>query len=116
MLVHQHKIKLANFRSGETSNIIRGVIPYIDPKGLVKQQPYSLNKKSDVYSIGVLLWEISSGIPPFYEVDYDFSLMYKISQGRREAVIPDTPKDYAKLYTGNYDSIYCLFYLLSLFN
>ena len=29
-------------------------------------QLYRLNEKSDVYSVGILLWEISSGRPPFY--------------------------------------------------
>jgi serine/threonine protein kinase len=38
---------------------------------------YSLNKKSDVYSVGVLLWEISSGHPPFEGESYDISLVCK---------------------------------------
>ncbi|GBC22198.2 kinase-like domain-containing protein [Rhizophagus irregularis DAOM 181602=DAOM 197198] len=31
--------------------------------------------------------------------EYDFSLMYKISQGRREITVPNTPNDYSNLYT-----------------
>ncbi|RIA86886.1 kinase-like domain-containing protein, partial [Glomus cerebriforme] len=34
---------------------------------------------------------------------YDFSLMYKITQGRREEIVPDTPNDYANLYIGKYN-------------
>jgi hypothetical protein len=48
------------------------MIPYIDPKSFIRQRSkdnrigmYSLNEKSDVYSVGVLLWEISSGNLPF---------------------------------------------------
>ena len=44
-----------------------GIIPYVDPKSIDRQrsnnnqvQLFSLNEKSDVYSIGILLWEISS--------------------------------------------------------
>src|SRR5438045_3487558 len=81
------------------------MIPYIDPKILTDNNGLKFNEKSDVYSIVVLLWEISSGIPPFYEEKHDLSLMYKISQGRRETTIPDTPNDYANLYTGKYDII-----------
>jgi len=59
---------------------------------------YSLNEKSDVYSVGVLLWEISSGQPPFGE-QYDVGLVYDISQGLRETVVPDTPENYVNIYT-----------------
>ena len=62
-----------------------GVVPYIDPKSFSQQQnnnnKYSLNEKSDVYSVGVLLWEISSGRPPFYSEgeSYDFDLILEIN-------------------------------------
>ncbi|POG66388.1 kinase-like domain-containing protein [Rhizophagus irregularis DAOM 181602=DAOM 197198] len=104
VLVHQNSIKLADFglskRIDEASNSqsrVLGKVPYIDPKAITDN--LKLNEKSDVYSIGVLLWEISSGKPPFHEENYDLSLMYKISQGRREEIISDTPNDYSNLYT-----------------
>ncbi|CAI2195649.1 13916_t:CDS:2, partial [Funneliformis geosporum] len=79
VLIHQKKIKLADFGlskkidevSSSTSRIF-GVIPYTDPKAFNHQHTinnprknYKLNKKSDVYSIGVLMWQISSGCQPF---------------------------------------------------
>jgi serine/threonine protein kinase len=88
-----------------------GMIPYIDPKRFNSTQPYSLNEKSDVYSVGVLLWEISSGVPPFHEGDNDMGLIYRISQDRRETTVPDTPVDYVNLYTGKY-SVYKYLYSL----
>ena len=75
-------------------------MPYIDPKGL-NNQKYKLNKKSDVYSIGVLLWRISSGCEPFKDFDYDLSLMLFILNGKREEMIDGTHVEYYKLYTGN---------------
>jgi len=58
-----------------------------------------------VYSVGVLLWEISSGKPPFYAVCEVSCLAMNISQGLRETPIqdPNIPPDYVKLYTGKYN-------------
>ncbi|CAB5364489.1 unnamed protein product [Rhizophagus irregularis] len=58
-----------------------------------------------IFYIGVLLWEISSGQPPFYVEDeeYDVGLAVEISQGLRETVVPDTPEEYVKIYTKCWD-------------
>ena len=87
--------------SSEPQSKLHGIIPYIDPKKFheTNSQLYSLNEKSDVYSVGVLLWEISSGQQPLKDVPY-FRLIVQIPQGLRETPIPNTPEDYVKLYTG----------------
>ncbi|RGB33722.1 kinase-like domain-containing protein, partial [Rhizophagus diaphanus] len=117
VLVHQKTIKLADFglskRIEENSNSqskIFGLIPYIDPKIFSRKvnsknqiEVYSLNKKSDVYSIGILLWEISSGQPPFSDELNDIELAMEIFQGLREKPIHDTPKEYIKIYTDCWD-------------
>ena len=61
---------------------------------------YSLNKKSDIYSVGVLLWEISSGQPPFCNDPYDIGLATEILHGLRETPLPNTPNNYRRIYTG----------------
>ena len=93
-------------RIEDTSNSqlrLFGIIPYVDPKSF-SDNKYSLNEKSDIYSVGVLLWEISSGQPPFHNEGepYDIGLVFDISKGLRETPIPNTPEDYVKLYTGKY--------------
>ncbi|RIA84600.1 kinase-like domain-containing protein [Glomus cerebriforme] len=89
VLVHQDLIiKLADFglskrieAASKSKSKLLGMIPYIDPKSVMDDNnSIKLKEKFNVYSVGVLLWEISSGIPPFYEETYDLSLMFKISQ------------------------------------
>jgi len=96
----------------ESKNVSKlyGVMPYLDPKGLNEQsQNYKLNKKSDVYSIGVLMWQISSGKQPFQGIKYDIDLALDIIKGKREGIIDETPTEYSNLYQGN--SNYLLLFL-----
>ncbi|RGB36605.1 kinase-like domain-containing protein [Rhizophagus diaphanus] len=114
ILVNKNTIKLADFglseRIEELSNaqskLLFGMVTYIDPQIFNRRrdsnnqlQIYTLSKKSDIYSIGILLWEISSGRPPFSNEPYDVGLVMEILQGLREKPILNTPKDYIKIYT-----------------
>src|SRR5215470_15585845 len=94
--------------SNTQKNII-GMVPYIDPqhfKGQVnsngKSCSYKANKISDVYSVGVLLWEISSGRKPFESYSDDFqrlALIPEVLNGKREIPVSNTPLDYIDIYT-----------------
>ena len=117
VLVHKKSIKLADFglskkiSEASSNTTIFGVIPYVDPKSFNNRsdinndnqnEKYKLNKKSDVYSIGVLIWQISSGRRPFYAegVNYDIALVLDILEGKRDTFIEGTPDKYSTLCKG----------------
>ena len=100
-----------------------GVIPYVDPKSFNNQynindqsQRYKLSKKSDIYSIGVIMWQISSGRQPFYaeSIKYDISLALAIQGGEREKIIDGTPIEFSDMYTSKlFNRILKFFFLVN---
>lgn len=106
MIIHTIKIadlglskQLAEMSHG--INEIKGV-PYIDPQAF-KNNEYKLDKKSDVYSVGVLLWEISSERPPFEKSTNKVFTMLSIVTGNREQPVTNTPLEYQSLYIKCWD-------------
>ncbi|CAG8627841.1 22766_t:CDS:2 [Cetraspora pellucida] len=70
---------------------------YSDPQIFIKAQ-FIPSTKSDIYSLGVILWELTSGFRPFSKVSNKLALAHLISNGKRETTVPGTPSSYAKLY------------------
>ncbi|CAG8549018.1 kinase-like domain-containing protein [Gigaspora rosea] len=70
---------------------------YFDPQIFI-QSRFIPNIKSDIYSLGVILWQLTSGIRPFSKVPNRHSLAVDILNGKREKTVPGTPSGYAKLY------------------
>ncbi|KAF0562321.1 kinase-like protein [Gigaspora margarita] len=75
--------------------------PFTDPQCLMGLKN-KLTKKSDIYSLGVIFWEISSGKVPF-ENKTIHEIIPLICQGKREAPIENTPIDYIELYERCWD-------------
>ncbi|PKY47153.1 kinase-like protein, partial [Rhizophagus irregularis] len=93
--------KLKDITTGSMGNKC-GMLEYIEPQCL-KNVKYKKDKKSDIYSLGVLLWNISSGRHPFYGIE-QILLSDHIRNGNREEPIKDTPPKYQKLYQGCWDN------------
>jgi serine/threonine protein kinase len=59
---------------------IFGVMPYVAPE-VLRSRPYT--QASDIYSFGVIAYELLSGLPPYYDRAHDEFLAIKICQGLR---------------------------------
>lgn len=101
ILIQQNSIRLADSGlSRRIKDVSRtflnsfDTIPYIDPRCINIKE-----KKSDIYSLGVIFWELSSGKKPFADNEYDSPLAMKIEKGLREGIIERTPEKYSNLYT-----------------
>ena len=90
---------LINQTSG---SVIREIHGYIEPQ-CYKNPGYKRNKKSDIYSLGVLFWEISSGRIPFLNNE-PHNIWFKICNGLRETPADDTPSKYQQLYQKCWDT------------
>ncbi|PKC11059.1 kinase-like protein [Rhizophagus irregularis] len=95
---------LSKHLTGEiTSNSIAwGMLEYIEPQCYVVDN-YVRDKRSDIYSLGILLWEITSGYPPFPSISRA-TLCYRIANGYRESPMNDTPLEYVELYQKCWDN------------
>jgi len=80
---------------------IYGNLPYIAPE-VISGKEYTF--KSDIYSIGILMWEISSGQPPFINVKHDYDLAMNIVNGMRPKIVPRTPSKYKSLMEQCWDA------------
>ncbi|RHZ65920.1 hypothetical protein Glove_310g13 [Diversispora epigaea] len=71
-----------------------GILPYIAPEVLNK---YQYTQASDIYSVGIIMWIISTGKIPFAIRAYDSELAVDIFNGLRPKINRDTPQCYVEL-------------------
>ncbi|KAF0488000.1 kinase-like protein [Gigaspora margarita] len=109
ILVYNKQIKIIDFGMSKQINEIstplcseiKGMPAYMDPL-CFKDLKY--DKKSDIFSLGVILWEISSGQPPFKlltspEIFWNMQVLNEF----RETPAENTPLQYIKLYKKCWD-------------
>jgi len=87
--------------ANKSSKCIYGNLPYIAPE-VIAGKGYTF--ASDIYSIGILMWEISSCQPPFIEYEHNFDLVMNIINGMRPKIIPGTPLEYENLMKQCWDA------------
>ncbi|KAF0460732.1 kinase-like protein [Gigaspora margarita] len=83
-----------------TSSECFGIVAFTDPQCFTSHKS---SKKSDIYSLGVVLWEVSSGEIPFSNMEH-YYIVNQTYLGFREKPVKGTPEKYIHLYEKCWDS------------
>ncbi|CAI2192058.1 19245_t:CDS:2, partial [Funneliformis geosporum] len=78
----------------KSDNKIFGVLPYIAPE-VLNEELYTF--ASNIYSFGVIIAEMSSRNPPFFDRKHDLTLALDVCNGLRSEFGEGTPEFYKKL-------------------
>src|SRR3954470_6399252 len=87
--------------ANKLSKSVYGNLSYIAPE-VIAGKEYTF--ASDIYSIAILMWEISSGQPPFINYDHDYDLAMNIINGIRPKIVSGTPLKYKSLMEQCWDA------------
>ncbi|RHZ75579.1 hypothetical protein Glove_212g144 [Diversispora epigaea] len=82
------KLIATNPNNPEKKNIF-GVLPYIAPEVLSGEE---YTKAADVYSFGIIAYEMVTGFPPYPDIPHDKDLAMKICNGSRPKIPFHIPK------------------------
>ncbi|RGB42699.1 kinase-like domain-containing protein, partial [Rhizophagus diaphanus] len=73
---------------------VYGIIPYVAPE-VFQGQKYT--KASDIYSYGMIMWELMTGRRPFWDKSHDTDLIIEICDGLRPPIVTNAPEGYIEL-------------------
>ncbi|RHZ82881.1 hypothetical protein Glove_103g146 [Diversispora epigaea] len=85
----------------EQLNSICGNLPYVAPEVYCGQ---IYTAKSDIYSIGILMWEVITGKTPYGDHEHDTDLAFAIAKGYRPMIYENIPLEYATLMKQCWDA------------
>src|SRR6266536_2038433 len=80
--------------SADDNNEKYGIIPYMAPE-IFQGQKYT--KASDIYSFGMIMWELMTARRPFWDRDHDTDLIIEICDGLRPPIVTNAPEGYIEL-------------------
>ncbi|CAJ0639438.1 8839_t:CDS:2, partial [Entrophospora sp. SA101] len=101
VLIVNDNIKISDFGLSKSREQVYGNMRYTD----LRRIRYPKNEKSDIFSLGVLLWQISSCRPPYESIkNYEHLYPYNIREILILSLTIRTPEEYFDLYTRCWDA------------
>ncbi|KAF0434879.1 chitin synthase regulatory factor chr2 [Gigaspora margarita] len=88
-------------RNSKSNQQRAGYVAFIGPEILNSDAIH--NYKSDIYSLGIVLWEITSNGRPPFSGKSEIHIIFEIIKGVREHPIEGSTISYVKLYTDCWD-------------
>src|SRR5688572_14069079 len=76
------------------NNEVYGIVSYMDPE-ILRGNKYTT--ASDIYSFGMIMWELMTGRVPFWDQDDDMKLSIEICNGLRPPIVTNAPDGYIGL-------------------
>jgi serine/threonine protein kinase len=86
--------KSATESTDDGNNENYGIIPYMAPE-IFQGQKYT--KESDIYSFGMIMWELMTGRRPFWNRAHNTGLIIEIWDGLRPPIVTNAPEGYIEL-------------------
>ena len=80
--------------STDDNNENYGIIPYMAPEIF---HGYNNTAASDIYSFGMIMWELMTGRRPFWDQNHDTELIIEICDGLRPPIVTNAPEGYIEL-------------------
>src|SRR3989442_15992990 len=80
--------------SKDDDNKYYGIISYMAPE-ILRGKKYTTS--SDIYSFGMIMWELMTGRRPFWDETHDIDLIIEICDGLRPPIVTTAPDGYIEL-------------------
>jgi len=78
------------------TDIVYGILPYVAPE-LISEKWKRYSKAADIYSLGMLMWEIFAEYPPFNNRPHNGDLAIEIVGGERPPMLSEIPDTFKGL-------------------
>ncbi|PKY51281.1 hypothetical protein RhiirA4_468209 [Rhizophagus irregularis] len=101
------KWKTGDLGLSQADLLFSSLLLYIPHYGIIAPEIFKgsgFTRESDIYSLGMIMWELTTGCKPFDNVNHDIQLIFKILDGERPKITEDTPECYANLMKSCWDS------------